>query len=101
VGVAATQSIRKRWQTQHLRPRAGGSALRRTLGVHLGLVDAKLRRDEGRYYAPGVEESISRFLGDCEVEFYVVEDANAARSLEARLIAELRPTLNVLRGRAR
>jgi hypothetical protein len=51
VGVAVTQSIRKRWESQHLKPRAGGSALRRTLGVHLALVETKLRTTQGRYVA--------------------------------------------------
>jgi len=36
VGVAATQTIAERWRKQHLYPRAGGSALRRSLGLHLG-----------------------------------------------------------------
>jgi len=36
VGVAATQTIAERWLKQHLYPRAGSSALRRSLGLHLG-----------------------------------------------------------------
>lgn len=101
VGVAATQSLRSRWRGQHLRPRAGGSALRRTLGVHLGLVETKLRVSEGRYYPPDVEEGITAFLAECEIEFFVTNDAFGANALEARLIAELEPILNVRRPQAR
>jgi hypothetical protein len=98
VGVAATQTLAARWRRQHLRPRAGGSALRRTLGVHLGLVDSKLRTSDGRYYPPAVEEAITLFLTNCEIEFHPTVDAASARALEHRLIGELRPTLNVRRG---
>lgn len=98
VGVAATQSIKKRWRNQHLKPRSGGSALRRTLGVHLGLVAAKLRTAESRYYPPEVEEAITRFLESCQVEFHPAPDAAAARAREAELIAALQPTLNVRRA---
>jgi GIY-YIG catalytic domain-containing protein/restriction endonuclease-like protein len=97
VGVAATQSIRKRWRGQHLKPRAGGSALRRTLGVYLGFVEEKLRTSEGRYYSPDVEEAISRFLERCEVEFHPAPSPAGAKVLEAELITTLRPILNVRR----
>lgn len=100
IGVAATQSIKKRWREQHLKPRAGGSALRRTLGTHLGLVEKKLRTVEGRYYAPDVEQAITRFLEGCKIEFYPTPDPASARALESKLIATLRPTLNVRRPTA-
>jgi hypothetical protein len=96
VGVAATQTLRQRWHGQHLRNRAGGSALRRTLGVFLGLVDCKLKLPN-RYYPPQVEEAITRFLKSCYVELFPTEDASQARSLEVRLIDELAPVLNVRR----
>jgi hypothetical protein len=100
VGVAATQSIRKRWRGQHLRPRAGGSALRRTLGVHLGLVETKLRTAEGRYYPSDVEAAITSFLETCEIEFHLAANAAAAQALEAELIGTLGPTLNVRRAKS-
>jgi hypothetical protein len=95
VGVAASQTIAKRWRTQHLRPRAGGSALRRTLGVHLRLVGTKLRTSEGRYYPAEVEAEITRYLEACGIEFHPARDAADARALEDFLIADRRPTLNV------
>jgi GIY-YIG catalytic domain-containing protein len=66
VGMAATQTLAQRWRRQHLRPRAGGSALRRTLGVRLGLVAEKLRRPE-RYYPAEVEAAITDFLLGCRI----------------------------------
>lgn len=99
VGVAATQSLRQRWTGQHLRPRAGGSALRRTLGTHLGLVGVKLRRP-ARHYPPDVEAAITDFLNQSWVELHPTSTAVAAKALEARLIAELHPVLNVARPRA-
>jgi hypothetical protein len=96
VGVAATQTIRQRWHGQHLRNRSGGSALRRTLGVFLGLVDSKLKLPN-RYYPPQVEEAITGFLKSCYVELFQTEDASQARALEVRLIGELTPVLNVRR----
>jgi hypothetical protein len=97
VGVAATQTIAQRWHGQHLRPRSGGSALRRSLGMHLGLVTEKLRRPE-RYYPPDVEEAITKFLLACEVEVFPTETGEEARLLESKLIRELNPRLNVMRG---
>jgi excinuclease UvrABC nuclease subunit len=97
VGVAATQTIAQRWRGQHLRPRSGGSALRRSLGVYLGLVTAKLRRP-ARYYSPEVEEAVTAFLVECRVDFFPTASADEARALESRLIRELNPRLNVLRG---
>src|SRR5947199_276475 len=85
VGVAATQTLGERWRKQHLYPRAGGSALRRSLGVHLGLVASKLRRSEGRYYPPAVEEEITKFLEGCEIEFFPVATADEADDLEEEL----------------
>lgn len=97
VGVAATQSIADRWKKQHLYPRSGGSALRRTLGVHLGLVAQKLRRPD-RYYPPEVELEITRFLSsECSVESIPAESPQEARRLEAELIRSLNPLLNVRR----
>jgi hypothetical protein len=96
VGVAATQTIRQRWQGQHLRNRSGGSALRRTLGVFLGLVGSKLKAPN-RYYPAEVEEAITRFLERCYVELYGTGSAAQARSLEGQLIGELDPLLNIRR----
>jgi GIY-YIG catalytic domain-containing protein len=99
VGVAATQTIEQRWRRQHLRSRAGGSALRRTLGVHLGLVERKLSiRTDGRFYPPEVENAISAFLLDCEVAFVVADSPEDAKTIERDLIGSLRPTLNVKRS---
>lgn len=98
VGVAATQTIEQRWRRQHLRSRAGGSALRRTLGTHLGLVDRKLNvSTDGRFYPIDVEASITRHLLECEIEFLVANSPEEARALERDLIGSLRPTLNVQR----
>ena len=96
VGKAATQSLRSRWQRQHLRGRSGGSALRRSLGVHLGLVGTKLRKPD-RYYPDDVERAITVFLESCWIDFYPAEDADAAGATEHRLIAALDPELNVMR----
>jgi hypothetical protein len=98
VGEAVTQTIRRRWQGQHLRPRSGGSAPRRSLGVYLGLVERKLSvgRD-GRYYPRPVEEQITRFLEDCEIEFAYPESGETISELQARLIRDLDPRLNVRR----
>ena len=99
VGVAATQTIHERWRRQHLRSRAGGSALRRTLGVHLGLVERKLNiRTDGRFYPPEVERAISAFLLDCEVAFVVADSPEDARRIERELIQTLHPSLNVTRS---
>ena len=97
VGVAATQTIAQRWLRQHLYPRAGGSALRRTLGVWLGLVPDKLRRP-ARYYPSDVEAAITSFLERCLIEFHPTDEAGAARQLEVELIGELNPVL-MCRGR--
>jgi hypothetical protein len=99
VGVAATQTIDQRWRRQHLRSRAGGSALRRSLGVHLALVAKKLNlRTDGRFYPPDVEAEITGFLDSCDVEFRVAQTPHEARAIENELIRQLRPLLNV-RGR--
>ena len=71
VGVAATQTIAERWRKQHLCPRAGGSALRRSLGVYLALV--------------------VRFLKSCEVEFFPTPTADEADDLEPELRQQLNP----------
>lgn len=99
VGVAATQSLRGRWKGQHLRPRAGGSALRRSLGIHLGLATEKLRHPD-RHYSPEVEAAITAFLDQAWIELHPTRNATDARALEARLIAERHPVLNVARPQA-
>lgn len=96
VGVAATQTLRRRWYGQHLRPRAGGSALRRTLGPYLAEVDQKLRQPE-RYYPPEIETAISAFLNRCWIELHTTATPEAAKLLEAELIPALDPVLNVSR----
>ena len=98
VGVAEKQSLRKRWRQNHLRPRAGSSSLRRSLGVHLGLVEKKLRLPS-RYYPPEVEEAITHFLRAAFVEFFPTSSGKEAFDLERKMIARLRPKLNVSRGR--
>ncbi len=80
VGVAATETIRDRWRKYHLKNRAGGSALRRSLGVYLGLVESKLTRRRGRYYPAKVEQAIT--------DFY-----RAARSSSAVLQPQTRPMI--------
>jgi hypothetical protein len=101
VGVAATQTIAERWRKQHLYPRAGGSALRRSLGVHLGLVTGKLRRSDGRYYPADVEQQITAFLKACEIELFSTANADEADDLEVELRERLRPELNIATGRRR
>jgi hypothetical protein len=101
IGVAATQTIKDRWHKQHLRARAGGSALRRSLGFHLGLVEAKLRLSDGRYYPPAVEQEITRFLQSCEVKFFPTATADEADDLEHELRQGLDPELNIATGRRR
>src|SRR5262245_31906437 len=69
----SSATIASRWQEQHLNPRAGGSALRRTLGPYLGLVERNLSvRRDGRYYPADVEAAITSFLEACSVEFRFV-----------------------------
>lgn len=94
VGKAARQTLRQRWSRQHLRNRSGGSALRRSLGVHLSLVDKKIVQPE-RYYPPPVEEEITRRLRSYFVELHETATGEEAHELKRRLIAELNPTLNV------
>lgn len=101
VGVAAAQTLCERWCAQHLKNRAGGSALRRTLGVELGLVETKLTHRVGRYYPPAVEQAITDFLQRCEVELHEVASADEADDLEVDLRERLKPRLNVARGRRR
>ena len=101
VGVAATQTLADRWRKQHLYPRAGGSALRRSLGVHLGLVERKLRGADGRYYPPAVEQEITRFLESCEIQVFATDTADEADDLEHELRQRLNPELNIARGRRR
>lgn len=101
VGVAATQTLCERWCAQHLKNRAGGSALRRTLGVELGLVETKLTHKVGRYYPPEVEQAITDFLETCEVELHEVATSDEADDLELELRQGLHPRLNVSRARRR
>src|SRR3954469_5022482 len=98
VGMAATQTIEQRWRRQHLLNRAGGSALRRSLGLHLGLVERKLSvKRDGRFYPPEVERAITDFLCRCQIEFHEASSAEDARELESSLIESLRPRLNARR----
>ncbi len=101
VGVAAVQSIAKRWQGQHLQNRSGGSALRRSLGPHLGLVDKKLTAKAGRYYPVEVEEEITDYLESCSIVFFPATTADEADELEVELRKRLRPKLNISRARRR
>lgn len=95
VGVAVSQTIKQRWLRQHLKARSGGSALRRSVPVFLGVVARKLQLPE-RYYKGDVERRITEFLSNCYIEFFPTT-ADDARSLERRLIVELDPILNVRR----
>lgn len=100
VGVAARQSIAEHWLAQHLRDRAGGSALRRSLGPHAGFVEKKLSvRKDGPYYPAEVEAKITALVRTLEVEFYECDPGPEAGALEDELIAELRPRLNSRRPR--
>ncbi len=101
VGVAATQTLCERWCAQHLKNRAGGSALRRTLGVDLALVETKLTHRVGRYYPDDVEQAITDFLESCEIELYSTATADEAEDLEVELRERLQPRLNISRGRRR
>lgn len=96
VGVAARRGLNERWERDHLRDRAGSSAFRRSLGVHLGLVKDKLRRP-ARYYAPEVGQAITKALRRGYIELYPCRSEAEALLLESRLIAELDPILNVKR----
>lgn len=95
IGKAATQTIRRRWERQHLVPRSGGSALRRSLAVHLGLVAQKLKRPS-RYYPDEIESAISDHLKRCYIRFEIRSTGADATRLEQREIRRLRPILNVL-----
>jgi excinuclease UvrABC nuclease subunit len=95
VGVASRRSLRQRWG-DHLGSRSGSSALRRSLAVHLNLMHEKLRRPD-RYHAPEVEKQITAALSRGYVELYPCTTEAEALALEARLIRELDPILNVLR----
>ena len=97
VGKATTQTIQQRWQRQHLYPRAGGSALRRSLGVHLGLGPEKLKRP-ARYYPAEVETEITTYLRRCHIVFYRLSDPVEIAAQEGHLIRTLRPLLNVQRA---
>ena len=93
VGVAAAQTIQQRWR-QHLALRSGGSALRRSLAVWLGLVTEKLKRP-ARYYSESVEEDVTRSLQTCWIQLFPAETGGEAIDLEHRLIRELKPLLNI------
>jgi hypothetical protein len=97
VGVASKRGLDQRWNRDHLSNRSGSSALRRSLRVHLGLVEDKLRRPK-RYYPPELEESITKALRRGYVELYPCASEAEALLLEAQLIAELDPVLNVKRN---
>jgi excinuclease UvrABC nuclease subunit len=96
VGVAARRGLDERWK-DHLGRRSGSSALRRSLAVHLGLVDEKLRLPD-RYYPPEVEEALTKALKRGFLELYPCESESEALVLEAELIAKLDPMLNVKRN---
>ncbi len=94
VGMSSA-TIAGRVTKQHLRNRAGSSALRRTLGVHLGLVDRKLSvTRDGRYYPDHVEQQITDYLQRCSISTVPFDDA--AR-LERAAIEWLDPSLNAQR----
>jgi hypothetical protein len=97
VGVASERGLDQRWNRDHLPARSGSSALRRSLGVHLGLTQEKLRRP-ARYYAPDVEAKITQALRRGYVEVYPCRSRAAALMLESQLIARLGPILNVRRS---
>ncbi|MHB1158290.1 MAG: GIY-YIG nuclease family protein [Phycisphaerales bacterium] len=94
IGKAGNQGICSRWLKQHLKDRSGGSALRRSIGIHLNLVGQKLRRPD-RQYPPSVEMEITRFLNSCYVEIVSRRDADQAETLEKKLILEQNPILNI------
>jgi hypothetical protein len=96
VGKAQSQSLRKRWQQNHLKNRSGSSALRRSFAVHRSFVAEKLRLPE-RYYAVDVEQAVSDALKDCFVELFPMEWGEDIDSAERAKIRELDPILNVLR----
>jgi hypothetical protein len=91
VGVAATQTLAERWRRQHLRPRAGGSALRPSLGVYLGLVEQKLTTRVGRYYPAEVEAAVTEFVMGCEVELFPTASADEADDLEVDIRDRVQP----------
>lgn len=64
--------------------------------MYLGLVDQKLKLPD-RYYPVEVEKAITAFLERRYIEFFTTGSAAQARALEAELIGELDPLLNVLR----
>jgi excinuclease UvrABC nuclease subunit len=98
VGKAQSQTIRQRWMRNHLKDRAGGSALRRSLGPYLGLVDRKLVvSQDGRHYQEHVEDAITRALRTYYIEFHTTSAGEESGTLERRLIQELDPILNVQR----
>ena len=97
VGMAGERGLHTRWSRDHLGRRSGSSALRRSLGVHLGLVDEKLRRPN-RYYPPEVEATITEALRSGYIELYPCASVEEARRLEMELISQLDPILNVQRN---
>ena len=97
VGVASRRGIDQRWNRDHLRNRAGSSALRRSLGVHLGLVDEKLRRPS-RCYPEDVEAQITAALRRGYIELYPCHSEHEALAMELELIGRLDPLLNVRRN---
>jgi excinuclease UvrABC nuclease subunit len=96
--VGKANNLRRRWARQHLRNRSNTSALRRSLGVHLGLVATKLKKPE-RAYPEQVEERVTAFLGDCALDLRPTATPEDALRLEHDLIASLDPRLNVQRKR--
>ncbi len=96
VGKAA--NLYKRWRRNHLANRSNTSALRRSVGVHLQLVSAKLKRGE-RSYPEHVEGAITDYLEGCSVELHPVGTRKEAARLEQTLIEGTDPLLNVQRRR--
>lgn len=96
VGKAHKQTVKERWSRNHLKDRAGGSALRRSLAPHLGLVDQKLSvARDGRYYPAPVEQAITNALRSYFIEWYTTATGEEAGALEKDLIKKLDPVLNI------
>lgn len=93
VGEAGTREVARRWGEQHLRGGAGGSALRRAVGVHLHLVGEQLK-GSGDSYPSDVERAITAFIERCGVVFHRAATAADATALKAKLIHQLDPLLN-------
>lgn len=67
----------------------------------LSSVSRKLARADGRYYPPDVEQQITTYLNECQLELHPTANADEADDLELEIIAKLQPLLNVSRSRRR